>query len=332
MKLYRVAVALASLSLLVSSSLAFAGPKVAIVFDKGGKDDKSFNASAYAGAMEAKEKLGATLKYVEAPDANSFEPMLKDFAKKDDVDLIVAIGVSQSDAVKKIAGQYPNKKFLIVDAEVKAPNVSSALFQEHEGSYLVGAMAALKSKSGVVGFIGGMDIPLIRRFQIGYEAGAKSINPKTKVIVNYVGVTGDAWHNPAKAKELALAQISEKADVIFQAAGASGAGLFDAVEEKPGTYAIGVDSNQNWVKSGKVLTSMLKRVDHALFETVSDVAKGKFTPGVRRFGLKDGGIDYAMDSHNASLVTAEMKAKVDAIKADIISGKIKVTDLYEKKK
>jgi basic membrane protein A len=177
-----------------------------------------------------------------------------------------------------------------------------------------------------------MDIPLIRRFQLGYEAGAKAINPKGKVIVNYVGVTGDAWHNPAKAKELALAQISEKADVIFHAAGASGAGLFDAVEEKKGAYAIGVDSNQNWVKSGKVLTSMLKRVDLAVFETVSDVMKGKFTPGVRRFGLKDSGIDYAMDSHNQSLVSDDMKKKVEALRADIVSGKIKVPDFYEKKK
>lgn len=320
------------LSALVSLSALAAGPKVAIVFDKGGKDDKSFNASAYAGAMEAKDKLGAIIKYVEAPDANSFEPMLRDFAKKPDVDLIVAIGVSQSDALKKIAPLYPTKKFLIVDAEVKGPNISTALFEEHEGSYLVGAMAAMKSKTGVVGFIGGMDIPLIRRFQLGYEAGVKAINPKAKVIVNFVGVTGDAWHNPAKTKELALAQISSKADVIFHAAGASGAGLFDAVEERSGVFAIGVDSNQNWVKSGKVLTSMLKRVDRAIFETVSDFKAGKFTPGLRRFGLKDAGIDYAMDSHNQSLVTPEMLKKVDALKADIIAGKIKVPDFYEKKK
>lgn len=319
------------LGLLVSLSVssASAGLKVAIVFDKGGKDDKSFNSSAYAGAMEAKEKLGAEIKYVEAPDANSFEPMLKAFAKKD-FDLIVAIGVSQSDALKKVAPQFPDKKFLIIDAEVKAPNVITALFQEHEGSYLVGALAALKSKSGVIGFIGGMDIPLIRRFQMGYEAGAKKINPKIKIMSNYIGVTGDAWHNPPRAKELAFAQVSEKADVIFHAAGASGAGLFDAAEEK-GILAIGVDSNQNWVKPGKVLTSMLKRVDRAVFDVVSDLGKGQFKTGVRRFGLKDSGIDYAMDSNNASLVTPEMKTKVDALKADIVAGKIKVPDFYEKK-
>jgi basic membrane protein A len=320
-----------SLSLVCAfASAAMAGPKIAIVFDKGGKDDKSFNSAAYMGAMEAKEKLGAEIKYVEAPDANAFEPMLKAFAKKD-FDLIIAIGVSQGDALSKIAPQFPEKKFLIVDAEVKAPNVITALFQEHEGSYLVGAIAALKSKSGVVGFIGGMDIPLIRRFQMGYEAGVKAANPKAKVIVNYIGVTGDAWHNPPKAKELALAQISNKADVIFHAAGASGAGLFDAVEEKSGVYAIGVDSNQNWVKPGKVLTSMLKRGDRVVYEVISDVAKGKFTAGTRRFGLKDGGIDYAMDAHNAALIPADLKKKVDAYKADIVSGKIKVPDYYTKK-
>lgn len=319
----------ALLSGALRSGSAVAGPKIAIVFDKGGKDDKSFNSSAYAGAMEAKEKLGAELKYVEAPDANSFEPMLKAFAKKD-YDLIIAIGVSQSDALKKVAPQFPDKKFLIVDAEVQGPNVITALFQEHEGSYLVGALAALKSKTGVVGFIGGMDIPLIRRFQMGYEAGVKKVNPKAKIIVNYIGVTGDAWHNPPRAKELALAQISAKADVIFHAAGASGAGLFDAAEEK-NIFVIGVDSNQNWVKPGHVLTSMLKRVDRAVYDVIADLAGGKFTAGVRRFGLKDSGIDYALDSNNASLITPEMKTKVDAFKADIISGKIKVPDYYSKK-
>jgi basic membrane protein A len=322
---------LALLASFAVSTAAMAGPKIAIVFDKGGKDDKSFNASAYSGVMEAKDKLGAVVKYVEAPDANAFEPMLRDFAKKGDRDLIIGIGVSQADAMAKVAAQYPNQKFLIVDAEVKAPNVSCALFQEHEGSFLVGAIAAMKSKSGVVGFIGGMDIPLIRRFQMGYEAGVKKINPKAKVLSNYVGVTGDAWHNPAKAKELALAQMSQKADVIFHAAGASGEGLFDAVEEKTGTFAIGVDSNQNWLKPGKVLTSMLKHVDHAVFQTVSDLAAGKFTPGVRRFGLKDGGVDYAMDGSNAALIDAETKKRIDQIKADIIAGKIKVPDFYEKK-
>jgi basic membrane protein A len=218
-----------------------------------------------------------------------------------------------------------------VDAEVIAPNVRTLLFEEHEGSYLVGAMAALASKSGTLGFIGGMDIPLIRRFEMGYVAGAKKVNPKAIVKSNYVGVTGDAWNNPAKAKELALSQIAGGADVIFSAAGASGAGLFDAVEEK-GRLAIGVDSNQNWIKPGKVLTSMLKRVDVAVEQTIADTAAGKFSAGVKRYGLSNGGIDYAMDEHNAKLIAPEMKAAVDKLKAEIISGKIKVPDYYKQKK
>lgn len=321
--------------ILILSALAFAsqseaGPKIALVFDKGGKDDKSFNNSAYVGAMLAKEKLGAEIKYVEAPDDNSFETLLKAFAKKD-FDLIVSIGVAQADALTKVAGQFPKQKFLAIDADVKAPNVMTALFQEHEGSYLVGAMAAIASKTGVIGFIGGMDIPLIRRFQMGYEAGAKKANPKVKVLVNYVGVTGDAWHNPAKGKELALAQVSSRADVIYHAAGASGAGLFDVLDEK-NILAIGVDSNQNWVRPGKVLTSMLKRVDHAVFIAAEDVSKNAFKSGVRRFGLKDQGIDIAMDENNAKLVTPDMKKTVDGLKADILASKIMVPDYYEKKK
>jgi basic membrane protein A len=181
-----------------------------------------------------------------------------------------------------------------------------------------------------------MDIPLIRRFQMGYEAGVKAVNPKAKVLSNYVGVTGDAWHNPPKGKELALSQISQRADVIFHAAGASGAGLFDAVEEKSTAaipvYAIGVDSNQNWVKPGKVLTSMLKRLDQAVFDVISDLSQGKFVAGTRRFGLKDAGIDYAIDTHNSALITPEMKNKVEKMKTEIIAGKIRVPDYYEKKK
>lgn len=320
---------------LVLAAMAFAhsanaGPKVALVFDKGGKDDKSFNNSAYMGAMAAKEKLGAEVKYVEAPDNNAFEPLLKAFAKKD-FDLIVSIGVAQADALTKVAAQFPNQKFVAIDADVKAPNVMTALFQEHEGSYLVGAMAAMASKTGVIGFIGGMDIPLIRRFQMGYEAGAKKINPKVKVIVNYIGVTGDAWHNPAKGKELALAQVSAKADVIYHAAGASGAGLFDVLDEKK-ILAIGVDSNQNWVRPGKVLTSMLKRVDQAVYTATEEVSKNTFKGGVRRFGLKDQGIDIAMDSHNEKLVSSEMKKMVEDLKTQILASKIRVPDYYEKNK
>jgi basic membrane protein A len=239
---------LGSILLLSSPSWAL---KVGLVLDKGGKDDKSFNSSAYEGAMKAQKDFGIQLKYVEATDSNAFESMQRSLAQKD-FDLVIAIGFAQVEALKKIAAQFPTKKFALVDGEVNAPNVKNLLFEEHEASYLVGALAALKSTTGKVGFIGGMDIPLIRRFEMGYQAGAKKINPKASLISNFIGVSSEAWNNPAKAKELALAQFSQGVDIIFVAAGASGAGVFDAAEEKK-KLAIGVDSNQNWMKPGYVL-------------------------------------------------------------------------------
>lgn len=317
------------LVVMTGSVSAMADFKVGVVLDKGGKDDKSFNAAAYRGLEKAKEELKIGTKYVEATDDNSFEPMLRSLASRD-YDLIIGIGVSQQEAVKKIAAQFPQKHFAIVDAPVDAPNVRSLLFQEHEGSYLVGALAALTSKTGRLGFIGGMDIPLIRRFEMGYEAGAKAINPKVKFSSNYVGVTSDSWNNPAKAKELAISQYGAGADVIFAAAGASGSGLFDAAEEK-GKFAIGVDSNQNWVKPGHVLTSMLKRVDVAVFDTIKAAKEGKFSAGTERFGLRNQGIDYAVDQYNEKLIPADVRAKVEKLKAEIIAGKINVPDYYKKK-
>lgn len=304
--------------------------RVAIVFDKGGKDDRSFNAAAYQGVLKAKEELKAFVKYVEATDDNAFESLLRAFAQKN-FDLIFAVGISQADAVKKVSAAFPDKKFAIVDAEVKAPNVRSLLFEEHEGSYLVGAMAALVSQTGKLGFIGGMDIPLIRRFEKGYEAGAKKMNPQVKVVSNFIGVTGEAWNNPAKAKELAIAQYHAGADVIFAAAGASNLGLFDAAEEKK-KLAIGVDSNQNHLKPGYVLTSMLKRVDTAVYQTCVDATQGQFSGGVKRFGLANQGIDYAMDEYNRKIVPEGVVKKVEQLKKKIISGKIQVPDYYKMKK
>ncbi|MGZ3691256.1 MAG: BMP family lipoprotein [Pseudobdellovibrio sp.] len=305
---------------------ALANIKVGLVLDKGGKDDKSFNTSAYEGAMKAQKDLGIELKYVEATDNNSLEVLHRNFAQKK-YDLVIGIGFAQADAVKKVAALFPQTQFAIVDGDVTAPNVRALLFEEHEGSFLVGAAAAMKSKTGVVGFIGGMDIPLIRRFQKAYEAGVKYVNPKATVITNYIGVTGEAWNNPAKAKEIALAQIGQKADVIFHAAGASGSGLFDAAAEKK-VYAIGVDSNQNWIKPGVVLTSMLKRVDVAVYDTIKEVNEKKFKAGVVRFGLKDSGVDWALDKNNESLWSATEKTKLGDIKSKIIAKKISVPDYY----
>ncbi|MBN8554999.1 MAG: BMP family ABC transporter substrate-binding protein [Deltaproteobacteria bacterium] len=307
--------------------------RVALVLDKGGKDDKSFNASAFLGASRAQKELGIELRDVEVNDDTQVEPTLKNFAKKG-YDLVIAIGFTQQEALKKAAEANPNTHFALVDSVVDLPNVASLMFKEHQGSYLAGALAAMKSKSGVIGFIGGMDIPLIRRFELGYREGAKHVKNNIKVIVNYVGVTGEAWNNPTKAKELAVSQMGQKADVIFHAAGASGAGLFDAVEERTKSkagenfYAIGVDSNQNWVKPGFVLTSMLKRVDVAVFDTIKAAKEGKFKTGRQDFGLQNAGIDLAMDEHNKALVDDWMKTELDKLKTDIVHSKITVTDYY----
>lgn len=316
-------------SFIVLFSIPAFALKVGLVLDKGGKDDKSFNSAAYAGAKSAEKDLGIELKYVEATDTNALENLHRSFARKK-FDLVIGIGFAQKDAVQKVATQFPDVKFAIVDGEVTAPNVRSFLFEEHEGSFVVGAIAALKSKSGVVGFIGGMDIPLIRRFAMGYKAGVLHQNKKAKVLENYIGATGEAWNNPAKAKELVLAQKAAGADVIFVAAGASGSGAFDGAEEKK-IFAIGVDSNQNWMKPGVVLTSMLKRVDKAVYDSIKQAHGGAFAAGIVRSGLKDGGVDYALDEHNASVLDEGTRAKADELKKKIVSGQIAVPDYYKKK-
>jgi basic membrane protein A len=304
------------------------GIKIGLVLDKGGKDDKSFNTAAFVGSTLAAKELGIELKEVESPDDAAFEPALRTFAERG-YQLVIAIGFAQIDAVKKVAPQFPKTHFAIVDGVVEGPNVESLMFAEHEGSYLVGYLAGLMTKSNKVGFIGGMDIALIRRFQMGYEAGAKAANPKIEVVSSYVGVNSSAWANPTRGKELALTQYDRGADVIFAAAGASGQGVFDAAEEKK-TFIIGVDSNQNALKPGRVATSMLKRVDTAVYDVIKSQVDGKFSAGKRSFGLKDKGIDYAVDANNEAII-APYKAKLEEIRAKIMSGEIKVPDFYEKK-
>jgi basic membrane protein A len=320
---------LAVLLIFISVS-AYADFKVALVLDRGGKDDKSFNASAFAGMTRAEKELKLTFKYVEATDDNAYATIMRSFSQKK-FDLIIGIGVAQMDAIKKVASEFPEVHFAIVDATVVAPNVRSLMFKEHEGSFLVGAAAAMTSKSGKIGFIGGMDIPLIRRFEMGYLAGAKQVNPKIEMVSNFVGITSDSWNNPAKAKELALAQYNKGADVIYTAAGASSMGLFDAAEEKQ-KFAIGVDSNQNWVKPGHILTSMLKRIDIAVFETCKLSMSGKFSGEVQYYGLENSGVDYAIDQYNEKLLPDSVRKKIDGLKKEIITGKIKVPDYYKQAK
>ena len=254
---------------------------------------------------------------------------MRAFAEKG-YDLIIGVGFAQGPIMENVAKDYPNLKFAIIDFVVEQPNVASLVFKEHEGSYLVGMIAAKKSQTGTVGFIGGMDIPLIHRFEKGYEEGAKSVNPNIHVIENYVGVNDSAWNNPGKGKELAVAQIGKGADVIFTAAGNSGLGAFDAVEQSTNKFVIGVDSNQNWVKPGRVLTSMVKRVDNAVYQIVGDTVNGQFKGGVHVFGLDNKGIDYALDQYNQSLIPADVLAQVNDAKQKIIAGQIKVTDAMAK--
>jgi basic membrane protein A len=321
--------------------------RVGIVFDIGGKDDRSFNAAAWAGAKCAetgnwpdgtscgKAPLGIVLRDIEPGNPTSIEPAMRAFAERE-YDLIIGIGFAQTPIIESVAKDYPNIRFAVVDGVSNLPNVASLVFKEHEGSYLVGMLAARASKTGTIGFLGGMDIGLIHRFKEGYEEGARAVNPNIRVIPNYVGVTDAAWNNPGKGKELALAQIGKGADVIFTAAGNSGLGAFDAVEHmgkqngRATHLVIGVDSNQNMVKPGFVLTSMVKRVDNAVYDIIKDVVDKQFQTGFHVYGLDKDGVGYSLDEHNKDLVTPEMLQQAEEAKKKIISGEIKVTDAMTK--
>ncbi|HWS53515.1 MAG TPA: BMP family ABC transporter substrate-binding protein [Pyrinomonadaceae bacterium] len=305
---------------------------VGIVFDIGGKDDRSFNAAAWEGVKRAAKDFPIVLRDVEPGNPTSIEPAMRAFAERN-YDLIIGVGFAQAPIMEVVAKDYPNINFAIVDGASQLPNVASLVFKEHQGSYLVGMIAARASRTGTIGFIGGMDIPLIHRFAKGYEEGAKAVNPQVRVINNYVGVTDAAWNNPGKGKELALSQIGKGADVLFTAAGNSGLGAFDAVEQagrdeagRARRFVIGVDSNQNMVKPGFVLTSMVKRVDNAVYQTVEDVVNGRFKGGFHVFGLQEDGVAYALDEYNRALIPADVLREVEAAKQKIISGEIEVTD------
>jgi len=298
--------------------------KVAIVFDIGGKDDRSFNAAANVGMLRAKKELPIVLRDVEPGDPTSIEPALRAFSQYG-YQLITGVGFAQGPIIKQVATDYPQLHYVLIDSVVDLPNVASLLFKEHEGSFLVGMIAAYQNRSGTIGFVGGMDIPLIHKFATGYEEGAHYVNPKIRVIKNYVGITDAAWNNPGKGRELANSQYEQGADVIFQAAGNSGLGVFDAAEAYR-KYAIGVDANQNWIKPGYILTSMTKRIENAVYSIVKDQVEGKFQGGVHIYGLENDGVGYALDEYNKSLIPPWVIEKVEQAKHDIIAGKIKVTD------
>ena len=315
MKLHRFALALIAAC---AAASAAAQSQPAVIFDMGGKFDKSFNEAAFNGAEAWKKESGKAYLEFEISNPTQREQAMRRMAERG-ANPIVGVGFSQGSPMEKVAKEFPKLNFTIIDFVVELPNVESVVFREHEGSFLVGMMAAMASKSGKVGFVGGMDVPLIRKFQCGYEQGAKYANPKVEVQANMTGTTPSAWNDPARGGELAKAQFSKGADVVFAAAGGTGIGVYQAAKDA-GKLAIGVDSNQNHLQPGTMLTSMVKRVDVAVAAASRSTNRHDLArPERRRRRLR-----HRQD--NEKLVSAEMKAKVDAAKADIISGKIKVVD------
>ncbi|MDT8276261.1 BMP family ABC transporter substrate-binding protein [Roseomonas mucosa] len=298
--------------------------KPAIVFDMGGKFDKSFNESVHNGAQAFTKETGIEVREFEPQNDTQREQALRNLARRGQTP-IVAVGFNQASALKTVSAEFPKLHFVILDTVVEAPNVQSIVFREEQGSYLAGMLAALRSGTGKVGFVGGMDVPLIRKFACGYGQGARAANPKAEVFQNMTGSTPTAWNDPVRGAELTRSQIERGADVIFQAAGATGLGVLHAAADA-GKYGIGVDSNQNHLHPGHVLTSMVKRLDVAVQKAFQEAREGRFTPGTRVLGLEDDGISLAFDDNNAKIVTAEMRAKVDQARQDIVAGKIKVHD------
>ena len=308
---------------LLATTAAFAADiKPAVVYDLGGKFDKSFNEGVFNGATKFKKDSGVDFRDLEIQSDAQREQVLRKFAK-DGFSPIMTVGFAWATALEKVAGEFPDTKFGIIDMVVDKPNVQSIVFKAEEGSFLVGVIAATTSKTGKVGFVGGMDIPLISAFECGYAQGVKYAAAKDDVLANMTGTTPSAWNDPVKGGELAKSQIDRGADVVFAAAGATGQGVLKAAADA-GKFGIGVDSDQDNLFPGKVLTSMLKRVDIATYESFKAAKDGTWKPGVQVFGLKDDGVGYAEDEWNKAILTPEAKKAAEAAKADIISGKISV--------
>ena len=322
MKLTQFSLTIAAVFLTAQASAAT--PKLGVVYDAGGKFDKSFNESMFNGAEKFKAETGIEYRDFEPTGDTQGEQAIRNFASKG-FNPIVAVSFAWTSAIEKVATEFPDTKFVIVDATVDLPNVRSVVYKEEEGSYLVGVLAGMASKTGKVGFVGGMDIPLIRKFECGYEQGARAAKADIEVFQNMTGTTGAAWNDPVRGGELTKNQIDQGADVIYAAAGATGLGVLQTAADN-GKLSIGVDSNQNHLHPGSVLTSMVKRVDLAVYNAYADAKNDKFTAGTQALGVKEDGVAYALDDNNAKLITEEMKAAVEKAKADIIAGTIKVHD------
>lgn len=312
-----------ALSMLTSIATA-ADISPAVVFDMGGKFDKSFNQGVYDGVERFKEETSVGYREFEVTNEAQREQALRRMAQRG-ANPVLGIGFAQAPALEKVAKEFPDTKFTIIDAVVELPNVRSIVFKEHEGSFLVGVLAAMASESGKVGFVGGMDIPLIRRFACGYQQGVKYANADAEVMQNMTGTTPSAWNDPGRGSELTKSQFDRGADVVYAAAGGTGVGVYQAAKDA-GKLAIGVDSNQNYLHPGTMLTSMLKRVDVAAYNTFKDAMDDNWTSGVQVLGLAEEGVGWALDENNADLVSDDMKAAVKAARDAIISGEISVHD------
>ena len=295
------------------------------MFDVGGRGDKSFNDQAYAGLERAQKELGITFHTLETGEGADREAAMRQLAAGD-AQLIFGVGFLFTDDIRKLAREFPDKKFACIDYTVTPgdtlpPNLVALKFKEEEGSYLVGALAALINKTGKLGFVGGMEIPLIKKFEAGYVAGVHAVRPRTQVIIKYAGTTGTAFKDPTKGKELALAEYNQGADIIYHASGSTGLGVFEAAREK-GKLAIGVDSDQYDEAPDNILTSMVKRVDVAVFETIKALGENRWSGGIQVFGLAEQGVAWVYDDRNRSKIPDPVRATVDSLKAEIIAGHI----------
>lgn len=323
-----VAVVAMTVGLVTAVQTAVAGShsiKPAVVFDMGGKFDKSFNEGVWNGVKKFTEETGIEVMEFEVTNETQREQAMRRMVDKG-ATIVLGVGFAQADAISKVAADNPDVQFSIIDVGwLDAPNLRQYVFKEHEGSFLVGVAAAKASQTGKVGFVGGQDIGLISRFACGYVGGVKSILPNAEVYENMTGSTPAAWNDPARGAELTRSQIDRGADVVYHAAGGTGVGVIQAAADA-GKLAIGVDSNQNGLAPGSVLTSMLKRVDVAAYETFMDAKNDAFTSGVKVLGVAEGGVDWALDDNNKSLITADIKSAIEKAKDGILSGDIVVHD------
>lgn len=314
----------AAAALALTATGALADP--AIIFDLGGKFDRSFNEAAFNGAELWAEETGGSYREIELQSDAQREQAMRRLAEAG-ANPIVMAGFSQASSLAVVAPDYPDTTFVIIDGVVDAPNVRSVIFSEHEGSYLVGMLAGLASETGTVGFVGGMDIPLISRFGCGYAQGVRAVDPDATIIQNMTGTTPAAWNDPVRGGELTRAQIAQGADVVFAAAGGTGLGVLQTAEDE-GIFSIGVDSNQNYLHPGSVLTSMVKRVDVAVYDAFSTPVE-EIETGIHVFGLAEDGVGFALDEFNEELITEDMLAQVNAARDAIIAGEIMVHNYSE---